>query len=37
MQWREVPELAEVINAWFNLPQPVIAKIITIVRAFTPP
>jgi hypothetical protein len=32
MKWQEAPELAQVIEAWFHFPQPVVAKILTIVR-----
>jgi hypothetical protein len=32
MQWQEAPELAEIINAWFELPGPIVAGILAMIR-----
>ncbi len=32
MEWQEAPELAEVVNVWFNLPRPIIAAILAMIR-----
>jgi hypothetical protein len=33
LEWRDAPELAEVINAWFDLPYPVVTGILAMIRA----
>lgn len=33
MEWQEAPELAEVINCWFDLPRPIVAAILAMIRA----
>jgi hypothetical protein len=37
MEWQQAPELAEVINAWFNLPRPIVAGILALIRATKAP
>jgi hypothetical protein len=33
MEWQEAPELAEVINAWFDLPHHVIDSVMLLIRS----
>ena len=33
LEWQEAPELAEVINARFDLPRPIVAGILALIRA----
>jgi hypothetical protein len=33
MRWQEAPELAEIINAWFELPRPIATEILAMIRA----
>jgi len=33
MEWQEAPELAELINAWFDLPRHVIDSVMLLIRS----